>query len=132
MRLSEAVRKSLARETAVCNSLASRSAHKPEAHRPQYKLILILVTTAYFPRNRGLKNARRSRCFKGKHNEKSGPILCHYLVAICACIPPEKKLTSKNLLPWRYGQLRTLLLITSCCGRGFVMTQIGEPNSCLG
>ena len=40
--------------------------------------------------------------------------LCHYLVAMCACIPQ----TSKNLSPKRYGQLKTLLLIMSCYGWG--------------
>ena len=61
----------------------------------------------------------------GKHDEKSSLFSCHYLVAICACIP-QKKLLSKNLSPLRYGQLKTLLFITSCCGWGFVVMQIGE------
>ena len=50
-------------------------------------------------------------------------LLC--LVAICGSMS-QNKLLSKNFSPWRYGQLKTLLLLTSCCGRGFVVTQIGE------
>ena len=43
----------------------SRSAHQPEAHRPQYKYILRLVTTACFPRNCGLKNTHSEVAVSG-------------------------------------------------------------------
>ena len=62
---------------------------------------------------------------KGKHDEKSSPVFmslsCSYV-----CMHTPEKSTIKEPLPWKYGQLKALLLITSWCGWGFVVTHIGE------
>ena len=53
-------------------------------------------------------------------------VLCHFLVAMCTCIPQKKNYLQSTLHLGDNGQLMTLLLIISCCGRGFMVTQIGE------
>ena len=48
--------------------------------------------------------------------------LCHYLVAMCACIP-QKKITIKEPFTLKIWAAKDH---TSCCGLGFIVTQIGE------
>ena len=60
--------------------------------------------------------AMTAKRLKGKHNDKSSPFLCHYLVAMCTCIP-LKKITIKE--PFTLEIWAAKDLITSCCGAGF-------------
>ena len=46
------------------HNVHSRSENKPEAHRPQYKFILRLVTTSSFPRNCGPKMLAQKLLFQ--------------------------------------------------------------------
>ena len=57
---------------------------------------------------------------------KNSPIFMSLSCSYVCMHTPEKILLSKKLSPWIYVQLKTLFLIISCCGRGFMVTKIGE------
>ena len=48
---------------------------------------------------------------KGKHDEKSSPIFMLLSYSYVCMHTSEKKLPSKNLSPWRYGQLKNCFLL---------------------
>ena len=60
--------------------------------------------------------------FKGSMMKNQVLFLCHYIVAICACMPQKKNYHQRTFLLGDMGSSRNI----SCCGQGFVVMQIGE------